>query len=141
MKYFLLLLLVGLVYSDDDYVLKTRVDVAQSFRKCLSSQGVSRDTFKKTDWTLNSTDPLVQTTIKCVVEDFGLFDETNGFNRDRVVKQFGGEAVRTKVETCITNNPIGTPNVSQSVQNVMYCLEENGLKMYEDQPVRVSTSD
>nr|AWC08442.1 odorant-binding protein 31 [Bradysia odoriphaga] len=141
MKYFLLLLLVGLVYSDDDYVLKTRADVGESFRKCLSIQGVSRETFKNTDWTLSSTNPLVQTTIKCVVEDFGLFDETDGFNQDRVVKQFGGESGRTKVETCITDNPIGTPTVAQSVQNVMSCLEENGLKMYEDQPARVSTSE
>lgn len=115
--------------------------MAESFRKCLQLQGTTRETFKNTDWTLDSSDPVVQATIKCVVEDFGLFDEINGFNRDRVVKQFGGETGRAIVERCIDSNPVGVSTVFKSVQNVMYCLEENGLKMYVEQTEGGSESE
>lgn len=104
--------------------------MAETFRKCLAAQGTTKETFEKTDWTVDSEDPLVQTTIKCVVTDFGVFDETTGFNKDRMVKQFGGEALRERVEKCIDKYPVGVPTMGHSVQSVMTCLEEDNLKMY-----------
>ncbi|KAG4078793.1 hypothetical protein HA402_015383 [Bradysia odoriphaga] len=135
MKYFVLLLmvaLVNLVHSEDGYVLKIRTDASETFRKCLSTLAVTRDVFKETEWSVDNDNPVVQATIKCVVKDFGLFDETKGFNRDRMVKQFGGEALRTRVEKCIDKYPIGVPTVDHSVQSVMNCLEEDNLKMYDN---------
>lgn len=64
--------------------------------------------------------------------DFGLFNETSGFNKERMVKQFGGETARLTVENCIDNNPIGDPTIDKSVQKVMTCLEDGGLKLYRD---------
>lgn len=68
--------------------------------------------------------------------DFGLFveseDEIRGFNKDRMVKQFGGEPVRTRVEKCIDDNPFGDPTVDKSVQKVMNCLDDDNLKLYRE---------
>lgn len=68
--------------------------------------------------------------------NFGLFVETQddigSFNKDRMVKQFGGETVRVRVEKCIDNNPIGDPTVDKSVQKVMNCLEDDNLKLYRE---------
>lgn len=68
--------------------------------------------------------------------DFGLFveseEENRGFNKDRMVKQFGGETVRTIVEKCIDKNPFGDPTVDKSVQKVISCLEDDNLKLYRE---------
>jgi len=64
-----------------------------------------------------------------VVTDFGLFDETTGFNKDRLVKQFGGEAVRERVLNCIDDNTSGD-TVNKWVQRVMNCFEDDHLKLY-----------
>lgn len=67
---------------------------------------------------------------------FGLFEENeNGigaFHKDRMVKQFGGETVRARVEKCIDDNPIGEPTVDKSIQKVMNCLEDDSLKLYRE---------
>ncbi len=110
--------------------------MALSFRTCLSTLGITRETFKQTDWGLHSDSDLVRSMIKCMIKDFGLFDENlngiGGFNKDRMVKQFGGETVRERVEKCIDNNPIEASTVDKSVQNVMKCLESENLKLYRE---------
>lgn len=112
---------------------KTRHEASETLQNCLTTLKVSREAFKNTDWGAASDDPVVGKTIKCLVTEFGLFDETNGFNRNRMVKQFGGEAFRTRVERCIDRFVIGVPTVNHSVQSVMNCLEEDNLKMYDNQ--------
>ncbi|KAJ6643732.1 General odorant-binding protein 99b [Pseudolycoriella hygida] len=109
---------VVLVSSEEGYVIKTRDDVADSFRHCLTTLHVSRETFKSTNWNLHADNDLVRSMIKCIVADFGLFDDSTGFHKNRMVKQFGGETVRVKVEKCIQDNPNGEPTVDKSVQKI-----------------------
>lgn len=107
-----------------------------SFRDCLSTLRISTETFRKTNWNLRGDNDLVRSMIKCIMTNFGLFDEsqneTGSFNIDRMVKQLGGEAIRARVEKCIDGNPIGEPTVDESVQKVMNCLEDDNLKLYKE---------
>lgn len=84
-----------------------------AFQACLTKVGVSK----------------MLLVAKCVTSDFGLFDETTGFNVDRLVKQFGDESVRTRVVKCVDNNPNGD-NSDEWVNRVVNCLRLDDLKIY-----------
>lgn len=118
--------------NGDDYVPKTRSDVTASFRLCLTTLGISRKTFKNTDWNLRGDNDLVRSMVKCMVIDFGLFDETTGFNKDRLVKQFGGETVRVRVERCVDNNNKNGDTVERWIHKVMNCFEDDNLKLHKE---------
>lgn len=67
-----------------------------------------------------------------MVIDFGIFENSTGFNRDRLVKQFGGESVRTRVEKCVDDNNQSDEIVDKIVQRVMNCFEDDKLKLYRE---------
>lgn len=99
--------------ADDNYVRKTREDMEIAFQACLTKVGVSQ----------------MRLVAKCMLIDFGLFDETAGFNIDRLVKQFGDESVRPIVVKCVDKNPNG--DISDVwVHRVMNCLRLDNLKIY-----------
>lgn len=85
---------------------------------------ISRKTLERFAWSLTADDDSIRSMVKCIVKDIGLYDEIQGFNKDRLVIQFGGESVRGSVNKCVHDNPIGTPTVDKSIQNVMKCLDE-----------------
>lgn len=94
------------------------------------------EAFKEIDWSLTADSHINRSMIKCIVKDFGLFEENengNGaFNKGRMVKQLGGEEVRARVEKCIDGNSIGEPTVDESVQKVMMCLQDDKLDLYKE---------
>ncbi len=71
--------------------------------------------------TFASDSDLVRSFLKCSSTRLRLF-ENGVFNKDRMVRQYGGKMYKERVDKCIDDNPIGQPTVDRSVQNVYKCV-------------------
>jgi len=112
MKYIILALFWVAVVSADsikDWRIQTQENIATYRPECASSLNISENLvneYKK--WNFPN-DEKTRCYIRCIFKKMGLFDDTTGFNIDRLVKQLGQNRneseVRPEVVKCADKNP------------------------------------
>ncbi|XP_067625746.1 general odorant-binding protein 99a [Eurosta solidaginis] len=93
--------------THDDYVIKTKEDLARYRDDCVSKLSIPADLvekFKKWEYPDNEQSRCY---LKCVFEHFGLFDEKDGFDVHKIHHQLAGDEVdhsdelHGQIEDCV----------------------------------------
>lgn len=97
------------VYAADEWKIQTQENLVSYRPECVSSLSIGEDLvneYKKFNF---PNDDKTQCYINCIFKKMGLFDEKEGFNVERLVKQLGQgkneTVIRQEVVKCADKNP------------------------------------
>lgn len=97
------------VFAAEEWTIQTQENLNSYRPECVTSLGISEELvneYKKFNF---SNDEKTQCYINCIFKKMGLFDEKDGFNIDRLVKQLSQgkneTVIRPEVVKCADKNP------------------------------------
>jgi len=107
----------------DHYVVKTSEDLLSYRNKCVEELDVPKDLvelYKKWEYPDNE---KTHCYMKCIFEQFGLFDEQQGFNINNIHHQLSGDdadhtdETHKKIADCADNNSQGSSSCDEIKSN------------------------
>nr|UZH23337.1 odorant binding protein 99b [Anastrepha ludens] len=144
MKFFIIafLSLIALVLADhdhdhaghSDYVVKTNEDLVEARKQCVSKLSIPDDLVEKYRKWEYPDDEKSRCFLKCIFEQFGLYDDEKGFDIHKIHHQLEGDKVdhsgdvHAKIENCAKEGADAADACTRAYRGIT-CFFKNNLSL------------